>query len=120
LRKHRPVERRNHLLLVYAARHYRELSAQNELRPQDVMRILVHSSAYGDAAKLPELVAEHGARIRKQIDLREEDEVGRLRAGYQTFADKLSAIDKEIASALTKRSGADTKVAKKGREDSNR
>jgi hypothetical protein len=34
------------VLLVYAARHYRELSSQNELRPQDVMRILVHYQAY--------------------------------------------------------------------------
>ncbi len=36
LRKDRPVARRDQVLLVYAARHYRELSAQNELRPQDV------------------------------------------------------------------------------------
>ena len=36
LRKQRPVERRDQLLLIYAARHYRKLSALNELRPQDV------------------------------------------------------------------------------------
>ena len=52
---------------------YRELSAQNELRPQDVMRILVHYHAYGDAAKVPALVDGHSGRIRKQIELREED-----------------------------------------------
>ena len=51
LRKSRPVDRRDRVLLIYAARHYRELSAQNELRPQDVMRILVHCHAYGDAAR---------------------------------------------------------------------
>ncbi|MBK9065322.1 MAG: N-6 DNA methylase, partial [Gemmatimonadetes bacterium] len=50
LRKQRPDERRDQVLLIYAARHYRELSAQNELRPQDVMRMLVHYHAYGDAA----------------------------------------------------------------------
>ena len=33
LRKQRPKERRGKVLLVYAARHYRELSAKNELRP---------------------------------------------------------------------------------------
>ena len=53
LRKQRPRERRDQVLLIYAARHYRELSAQNELRPQDVMRMLVHYHAYGDAAKVP-------------------------------------------------------------------
>ena len=46
--------------------------------------------AYGDAAKVPGLVAEHGGRIRKQIDLREEDEAGRLEAEYQSYADKLA------------------------------
>ena len=35
------------------------VSNQNELRPQDVMRILVH--AYGDAAKVPELVVRQQA-----------------------------------------------------------
>jgi hypothetical protein len=78
-------------------RHYRELSAQNELRPQDVMRMLVHYHAYGDAAKVPGLMAEHSGRIHKQIDLREEDEIGRLQAEYQAHADKLARLNTEIA-----------------------
>jgi type I restriction enzyme M protein len=102
LSKRRPTERRDQVLLVYAARHYRELSAQNELRPQDVMRMLVHYHAYGDAAKVPGLVAEHSARIRKQIDLREDDEVGRLQAEYQMVADRLIALDADIAAARTR------------------
>ena len=44
LRKQRRPERHDKVLLVYAARHFRELSTQNELRPQDVMRILVHAT----------------------------------------------------------------------------
>src|SRR5437899_11550181 len=67
LRKQRPVERRDKVLLIYAARHYRELSAQNELRPQDLMRMLVHYHAYGDAAQVPALVTEHPGRIRRHI-----------------------------------------------------
>jgi type I restriction enzyme M protein len=51
LRKQRPEKRCDQALLIYAARHYRELAAQNELRPQDVMRMLVHYHAYGDAAR---------------------------------------------------------------------
>ena len=53
------------LLLIYAARDYRELAAKNELRPQDVMRMLVHYHAYGDPAKVPQLVEFHRARIRR-------------------------------------------------------
>jgi type I restriction enzyme M protein len=99
LRKQRPPERRDRVLLIYAARHYRELAAQNELRPQDVMRMLVHYHAYGDGSKVPGLVAEHSDRIRRQINLREEDEVGRLQAEYQIHADRLAALKIEIATA---------------------
>ena len=109
LRKQRSPKRRDQVLLIYAAQHYRELSAQNELRPQDVMRMLVHYHAYGDAAKVPGLVAEHSGRIHGQINLREEDEVGRLQAEYQAHAERLIALDTEIAAASTKQSAARTK-----------
>jgi type I restriction enzyme M protein len=112
LRKQRPAEHHDQVLLIYAARHYRELSAQNELRPQDVMRMLVHHHAYGDAAKVPGLVAEQSGRIRKQINLREEDEVGRLEAEYQPHADKLAALDAELADAHTQEGAARTKDEK--------
>jgi type I restriction enzyme M protein len=109
LRKQRPTERRDQVLLIYAARHYRELSAQNELRPQDVMRILVHYHAYGDATKVPALVADHSGRIRKQIDLREEDEVGRLEAEYQPDVDKLTMLDAHLVASVARQSAATTK-----------
>jgi type I restriction enzyme M protein len=112
LRKQRPIERRDRVLLIYAARHFRELSAQNELRPQDVMRMLVHYHAYGDPAKVSGLVAVHIGRIHKQIDLREEDEVGRLQAEYQVHSDRLTALDKEIARASATRNAAKTKGEK--------
>src|SRR5207247_2102437 len=91
---------------------YRELSAQNELRPQDVMRMLIHYHAYGDAAKVPGLVAEHSGRIRRQIDLREEDEVGRLEAEYQPHADRLAALDAELAAARARENTAITEDEK--------
>jgi type I restriction enzyme M protein len=99
LRKQRPAQRRDKVLLIYAARHYRQLPAQNELRPQDVMRMLVHYHAYGDAAKVPNLVEEHSGRIRQQIDAREEEEVGRIEAEYQPQAAKLAGLDAEHATS---------------------
>jgi len=101
LRKQRPPERRDQLLLIYAARHFRE-SAQNELRPQDVMRMLVHYHAYGNAAKVPALLAEHSGRIVRQIAFREEDEIGRLQAEYQAHADRLVYLDVELDTARAK------------------
>ena len=56
---------------------------KNELRPQDVMRMLVHYHAYGDAEKLSALVAQHSQRILTQISQREQEEVERLEAEYQ-------------------------------------
>jgi len=95
LRKQRAAERRDKVLLIYAARHYRELSAQNELRPQDVMRMLVHYHAYGDAGKVRGLVDEHAGRIRRQIDAREAEEAGRIEAEYQPWVGRLAALDAE-------------------------
>jgi type I restriction enzyme M protein len=116
LRKRRQADRSNKVLLIYAARHFRELSAQNELRPQDVMRMLVHYHAYGDARKVPSLIEEHSARIRKQIDAREEDEVGRIYAEYQQASAKLSALEIQIESAQHAKSK--TKARKESTETS--
>ena len=109
LRKQRPVERRDKLLLIYAARHYRELSAQNELRPQDVMRMLVHYHAYGDVTKAPVLVAEHSDRIHQQIDRIEGDEVARIEAEYQPHSESLAALEAELGEERDKERVAETK-----------
>lgn len=106
LNKQRPAARRDQVLMVYAARHYRELSAQNELRPQDVMRILVHYHAYGDAAKVAALIEQHSGRIRAQITERETQEVERLTAEYAEHAEKLAKLTEEIAALQAEISGA--------------
>lgn len=97
LKKQRPKRHREKVLLVYAARHFRELSAQNELRPQDVMRILVHYQAYGEADRVGDLVNQHSTRIRAVITHREEDEVGRLMAEYEKQAAKLAELEQDRA-----------------------
>ena len=109
LRKQRPAERRDQILLIYAARHYRELSAQNELRPQDVMRMLVHYKAYGDVSKVPDLVAEHSRTILKEINRREQDEIGRIEAEYQPLSDKLEALNDALVQARDKEGAATAK-----------
>ena len=112
LRKQRPVERRDKVLLIYAARHFRELSAQNELRPQDVMRMLVHYHVYGDATKAPGLVAEHSGRIHQQIDRIEEDDVGRIEAEYQPDIDRLAQLEAELGKEREKERTAEAKSVK--------
>ena len=112
LRKQRPAERQDQVLLIYAARHYRELSAQNELRPQDVMRMLVHYHAYGEASKAPGLVEQHSQSIHREIDRRESGEVGRLEAEYQPHANRLTALDAGLQKVREKQRAAKTKPEK--------
>jgi len=76
------------------------------------MRMLVHYHAYGDPAKVKSLVDEHAGRIRRQIDARAAEEVGRIEAEYQPQADKLAALDADLAEARRKETAAGTKQDK--------
>lgn len=127
LKKQRPVERHEKVLLVYAARHFRDLSNQNELRPQDVMRMLVHVHAYGDPAKVPVLVSQQSQRIREQINASEYAEIERLEAAYTDHATRFAKLETQIAEAKaelpkikgkTQRDKAETSLSKlKGQRD---
>ena len=71
--------------------------------------MLVHCHAYGDASKAPGLVEEHSKRIHCEIDRREADEVGRLKAEYQPQADRLAALNNALQEAREKQRAAATK-----------
>jgi type I restriction enzyme M protein len=109
LRRDRPPEERGRVLLVYAGRHYRELSAKNELRPQDVMRILVHYHAYGDETKVPELCARFSDRILDQITTQEKDDTGRLFAEYEPLVTQVDQLREAVARSKEELTNAKTK-----------
>jgi type I restriction enzyme M protein len=117
LRKQRAPERHDKVLLIYAARHFRELSAQNELRPQDVMRILVHAHAYGDAARVPMLLDTYSRYIGEQINAREHDEVERLEAEYADYVASLRKVDVSIRETKAQIAGATGKTDKNKAEN---
>ena len=112
LNKKRPKARRDKVLLVYAARHFRELSNKNQLRPQDVMRILVHYHAYGDPAKAAKLAKASTKRLKDQIAYEEADEIGRITADYQKHAERLAELEKQIADLGAAIARAPTKTEK--------
>lgn len=116
LKKQRPPERHDKVLLIYAARHFRELSNQNELRPQDVMRMLVHVHAYGDAARVPGLVAQHSQRIREQINAREHEAIERLEAEYADMATRLARLETQVAEARVELTKISSKTAQQKAE----
>ena len=100
--KNRPEERRDKVLLIYAARHYRELSNQNQLRPQDVMRILVHYHAYGDAEKAGALAKAHCERLQAEVTRIEAEEVARITVEYEPVAKKAEELQKQIANVANR------------------
>jgi type I restriction enzyme M protein len=106
LNKYRPPERQDKVLLVYAARHYRELSNKNQLRPQDIMRILVHYHAYGNPQQAAKLVAFHSQRLRGVIDREESEELARITAEYQNDADNLAELESQIRELEAEMAGA--------------
>ena len=83
LGRDRPKARQNKVLLVYAARHYRELANKNQLRPQDVMRILVHYHAYGDPKTAAAVAAREAARLKGEVERERDDEIGRTRIDFE-------------------------------------
>lgn len=113
LNKKRPAARRDKVLFIHAARHYRELSNKNQLRPQDVMRILVHYHAYGDAAKATKLVKQHSTRLQSIVTAQEAEDVARLTAEYKEFEDAVTTLLVDLAAAET----ANTTAKGKGEKD---
>jgi type I restriction enzyme M protein len=97
LNKNRPAERQGKVLFLYAARHFRELSNKNQLRPQDVMRLLVHYHAYGDAEHAAQLVESHAKRLRDVVTQTEHEDSERTRAEYSEWAEKLAEAQRQIA-----------------------
>ena len=110
LKKARPTNRRDKVLFVYAARHYRELSNQNKLRPQDVMRILVHYHAYGDATKATKLVKRHSTRLQGVVTTQETEDVARLTVEYQEFEDAVTTLQIDLAKAIAEIAKAKNKT----------
>ncbi len=112
LRKQRPAERRDKVLLIYAARHYRELPRRTSSpagRDADA-RPLPRLRRRGEGAG-PRGRAQPGASASRSM-LREEEESGRIEAEYQPQADKLAALDAELAEARRRKAAAKTKQEK--------
>jgi type I restriction enzyme M protein len=61
------------------------------------MRVLVHYHAYGDAKQAEDLVTYHGKRLVGVVERDEAEEIARITAEFQSDADKLAELEKQIA-----------------------
>lgn len=113
LRRHPPIERDGRVLFLYAARHFRSLSNKNQLRPQDVMRILVHYHAYGDADTSARFAASHSTRVRAQITQGENDELARIGTDYADWETRMVDAEREVAAVRDALSDARRRGASK-------
>lgn len=68
--KNKPAERKNKVLMVYAAKKgwYREDANMSVLEPQDVLRISTMLESWGDEEKAKAWITQERRRIIKQID----------------------------------------------------
>jgi type I restriction enzyme M protein len=95
--KHKPADRKNRVLMIWASRNYQHANPQCILRRADCLRILLAWRAYGNLAKALEILPAEGQAILDEID--------RDRAhGLQETAD---AYDPELAALPTLRTEAE-------------
>jgi type I restriction enzyme M protein len=103
LRKDRPAERSDKILMIYGARHFEELAAQNRLRRQDVLRLLVHYHAFGEAGTAARVAAAESARMQGEIEAEFQTERERIVQEYPDADGRLAeAVARAGASAAAK------------------
>ncbi len=109
LDKNKPEERKDKVLMVYAAREgwYKEESNMNTLMPQDMLRISTILESWGDIEIAKTWIDSQKTRLRELID---ED------LAFKLNEIELDSID-DIELAMKKIAEADEQIAKRESED---
>ena len=71
------------MLFVYGPRDCGETPNKNVLRPQDVMRLLVHYHAYGDPGAAEVMIDAEAERLAEETDRSEAEDVARIKATHE-------------------------------------
>lgn len=106
INKNKPKERKNKVLMVYAAKEgwYREDANMNVLEPQDILRISTILESWGDAEVAKEWISEQKIRLFNNI---QEELESRLNDIEEQYEDSFAAAEKRLAKA---QSAVDEKV----------
>ncbi len=97
LNKHKSVERRGKILMIWASRHYLDANPQNLLRKSDCMRILVPWRAFGDLEKCRQLIPQHEANLIADIEEQRAAALKDLHDAYDPLLEPLPALKEELA-----------------------
>jgi type I restriction enzyme M protein len=96
LDKHKPADRKNKILMIWASRHYLDANPQNLLRKSDCMRILVPWRAFGDLAKCRELIPPHEAELIGEIEAERAAGLKDIHDAYDPLLAPLPAMRAEL------------------------
>jgi type I restriction enzyme M protein len=96
--KNKPEERKNKVLMVYAAKKgwYREEANMSVLEPQDVLRISTMLESWGDVEKAQKWIAQQKNRLHNQID---EELVFQLSEVENDTAEEMAKMRDRLAKA---------------------
>lgn len=93
--KNKPKERKDKVLMIYAAWDgwYKEAPNLNTLMPHDVMRIIVQLESWGDIEIAEKVIPEHEVRLNEMVDENLEFKIAEIELD---FAEEQSAHDKMV------------------------
>lgn len=100
--KNKPEERKNKVLMVYAAKKgwYREDANMSVLEPQDVLRISTMLESWGDIEKAKEWITDRKLQLNSQIQIELEYEISEiekdLAGDIAIKTDKLNKVKQTI------------------------
>ena len=97
LNKAKPAERKDKILMIWASRDFQKGNPQNLLRPSDLMRILVPCRAFGDLEVARRLVADHEARLVREVEEQRDARLADIEDAYGSVLAPLSHLEAELA-----------------------
>jgi len=97
LNKRKAPERKNKILLIWAARHFQSANPQNLLRRADCLRILVPWRAFGDLEKCRALARQHEKAFLDEIERERDAGLREIEGAYGPFLEPLPALCEELA-----------------------
>jgi len=115
LNKHKKLEYKNKILLIWASRHYQNANPQNLLRRADCMRIIVPWRAFGDLDRCRTLVPEHEQALIADIERERDALLAEIDAAYGPLLIALPTLRTELIEreAFAERKPPEEKEAKK-------
>lgn len=95
LNKCKSAERKDKILMIWAARDFEPANPQNLLRPSDLMRIMVPWRAFGDPEKCRKLIPEEEAELFGNIEAERQATLKDIRDAYDQVPAPLADYKKE-------------------------